>query len=86
VCHQVSSACPASTNSTESEVVKVKDKYMSGEPAIQPRITFTSTKVQTLTHLVLQILTHLVELISERPDATQKKGGLIKIVAADWME
>ena len=86
VCHQVSSACPASTNSTESEVVKVKDKYMSGEPAIQPRITFTSTKVQTLTHLVLQILTHLVEIISERPDATQKKGGLIKIVAADWME
>jgi len=55
VCHQVSSACPASTNSTESEVVKVKDKYMSGEPAIQPRLTFTGTKVQILTHLLLQM-------------------------------
>mmetsp|Transcript_53036 Transcript_53036/g.77734 ORF Transcript_53036/g.77734 Transcript_53036/m.77734 type:complete len:322 (-) Transcript_53036:199-1164(-) len=51
VCHKVTSVCPKTTNSTESEVVKLKDKYMS-----------------------------------ERPHGDQKKGGLIHIVAADWME
>jgi len=51
VCHEISASCPSSTNSTESEVVKPKEKYMS-----------------------------------ERPDAAQKKGDVIKVVAADWQD